>query len=300
VEFAFDIDQIAKHRVAPLEYLRHIGLRVPTHQLALAFYETYGITDDFSRGTRHKFNEGEYQFATRKFIPRVAYAVTLMNRGHEVAEPDTADAKEIEKESADAATQYDWAAYRKKAGFETHFLAGVLWILPKVGPLAMVAIKGPSPTAESDYMHSMVSATKVLRQRLFLFTPLVDRQAQPLNPTTPTDVFGAFDPKQPLPNRDLDTGQTVKPGGYRLTDETYAELLHRLTLDPSKPIPPGIKMDIQGYYADPTAPITTKRKPHKWAQVQADLTTLATMPTSAGAKPYPTYGESSPAPEKTK
>src|SRR5208282_3539582 len=99
-EFAFDIDQIAKHRVAPLEYLRHIGLRVPTHQLALAFYETYGITDDFATGARHKFNEGEYQFATRKFIPRVAYAVTLMNRGHEVAEPDTADAKEIEKESA--------------------------------------------------------------------------------------------------------------------------------------------------------------------------------------------------------
>ena len=97
VEFAFDIDQIAKHRVAPLEYLRHIGLRVPTHQLALAFYETYGITDDFGTGAQHKFNAGEYQFATRKFIPRVAYAVTLMNRGHEVAELDTADAKEIEK-----------------------------------------------------------------------------------------------------------------------------------------------------------------------------------------------------------
>ncbi len=50
VEFAFDIDQIAKHHLAPLGYLRHIGLRVPAHQLALAFYETYGLTDDFSAG----------------------------------------------------------------------------------------------------------------------------------------------------------------------------------------------------------------------------------------------------------
>ena len=201
VEFAFDIDQIAKHRVAPLEYLRHIGLRVPTHQLALAFYETYGITDDFGTGARNKFNEGEYQFATRKFIPRVAYAVTLLNRDHEVAEPDTADAKEIEKESADAATQYDWAAYRKKAGFETHFIAGVLRLLPKVGPLAMVAIKGPSPAAETDYMHSMVSSTTALRHSLTLFTPPAARTLQKANAAASTDALGPPDPEHPLPNQ---------------------------------------------------------------------------------------------------
>ncbi len=300
VEFAFDIDQIAKHRVAPLEYLRHIGLRVPTHQLALAFYETYGITDDFGTGAQHKFNAGEYQFATRKFIPRVAYAVTLMNRGHEVAELDTADAKEIEKESADAATQYDWAAYRKKAGFETHLIAGILWVLPKVGPLSMVAIKGPSEAAEADYMHSLVSSTTALRHSLTLFTPPAARTLQKASAAAKTDALGPPDPDHPLPNRDLDTGLRVRPGGYRLTDVTYAELLHRLTRAPNQPIPPGIKTDIQAYYADPKAPITTKRKPHAWAQVQADLTTLASMPTSTAAKPYPTYGDSNPPPAETK
>ena len=29
-------------------YLRHIGIQVPVHQLALAFYETYGLTEDFN------------------------------------------------------------------------------------------------------------------------------------------------------------------------------------------------------------------------------------------------------------
>ena len=70
----------------------------------------------------------------------------------------------------------------------------------------------------------------------------------------------------------------VQPGGYSLTDSTYADLLHRLTRSPSQPIPPGIKEDIQAYYADPDSPITT------------DLTTLAAMPTSTEAAPYPTYG----------
>src|ERR1039458_10286792 len=98
VEFAFDIDQIARHRMAPLGYLRHIGIRVPTHQLALAFFETYGVADDFANGEQHKFNLREYQSATRKFIPRVAYAVTLMKRGHEVAEPDRSEERRVGKE----------------------------------------------------------------------------------------------------------------------------------------------------------------------------------------------------------
>src|SRR3569623_2383656 len=40
-EFAFDINEIAHHRVAPLRYLRHIGFRVSMRQLAQAFYQTY-------------------------------------------------------------------------------------------------------------------------------------------------------------------------------------------------------------------------------------------------------------------
>ena len=53
----------------------------------------------------------------------------------------------------------------------------------------------------------------------------------------------------------------VKPGGYSLTDKTYAELLHRLTRTPKQPIPPGIKSDVEAYYADPNAPIVTKQNP---------------------------------------
>jgi hypothetical protein len=99
------------------------------------------------------------------------------------------------------------------------------------------------------------------------------------------------DTRHPLPNRDLDTGRVVQPGGYALTDAAYADLLHRLTRPPAQPIPPGIKEDIQAYYANPDSPVTTKKNPAKWAEVQADLVTLAAMPTSTEPTPYPTYGE---------
>ena len=174
---------------------------------------------------------------------------------------------------------------------ETHLLAVVLWILPKVGPLSMVAVKGPTAATEADYMHSVVSSTTVLHERLAIFTPVELRRQRTLTATKSTETLGPLDPKHPLPNRDLDTGQMTKPGGYSLTDTTYAELLRRLTRDPTHPIPPGIKSDVEAYYADPNAPIETKQHPDEWKKVQDELKSLATMPTSTEAAPYPTYGE---------
>ncbi|MGH9518075.1 MAG: hypothetical protein ACRD2D_00430, partial [Terriglobales bacterium] len=79
---------------------------------------------------------------------------------------------------------------------------------------------------------------------------------------------------------------------------TYARLLHQLVRHPQRPIPPGIRTDIEAYYADPNAPITTKKNPRKWAQVQADLATLASMPTSTEPQPYPTYADDAAAAAK--
>lgn len=87
-----------------------------------------------------------------------------------------------------------------------------------------------------------------------------------------------------IPNRDLDTGAKVKPGGYRLTDDTYAKLLH-LLVQAKRPIPIALQQDINDYYADPTAPIVTKNNPKKWAQVQADLQTLQTTANPDGVLP---------------
>jgi hypothetical protein len=281
-EFAFDIDEIAHHRVAPIHFLRHIGLQVPVRQLALAYYQTYGLTEDFSGTRGRRLNVREYHFAVREFIPRIAYAVTLLHRNHEPAEANTPERAELNKEVAAIAAENNWQAYRRKAGIGTYVLAGLIFVVPKVGPLKLVAVKGPTQATEAEYLHSVVLSTTALRQRLARFTPSTAGKRAP---------HPSRDPRHPLPNRDLDTGRVVQPGGYPLTDSAYADLLHRLTRQPAQPIPPGIKEDIRAYYADPASPISTKRNPSQWAEVQADLVTLAAMPTSTEPEPYPTYGE---------
>ena len=313
-EFAFDIDEIAHHRMAPVHYLRHIGLKVPVKQLALAYYQTYGLNGEFSP-RRQRINVREYRFMVHTFFPRVAYAITLLHRGHEPAEPDTADTAAIDREVAVVAARNDWGPYRRHAGVGTYMLAGFLFVLPKVGSLKLIDVKGPTTATESDYLHSVVVSTSTMHWILARFTPTAAAVAagsaagepgstsQVAAATPNAAALPAFmmanrntllrsdDPRHPLPNRDLDTGRVVQPGGYSLTDSTYAELLHQLTRQPAQAIPPGIKRDVLAFYADPNAPIATKKNAAQWAEVQADLAILAAMPTSTEPPLFLTYGD---------
>ena len=81
-----------------------------------------------------------------------------------------------------------------------------------------------------------------------------------------------------LDNRDLDTGYVVQPGGYPLTDETYAKLLGLITAKATGPAPSGLKRDILAYYSDPNSPIITKRNAKAWKSVQDELAILQSMP----------------------
>jgi hypothetical protein len=255
-EFAFDINEIAHHRLAPARYLRHIGLGVPTDQLETAFYDTYGLGRNFMQKRSRQINVRGYRFAVRSFLPRIAYAVTVLHRRDPLPDSQSADFLKLQTEATKVATENDWDRYRRKPGFATYALAGLIFVLPKVGPLRDAAIKGPTAQTEEDYIRSVNRSTDALRAALAR--------------------FGG--PAPGLENRDLDTGYVVRSGGYKLTDETYATLLHRLVADPRAAIPAGVKTDVLRFYADPSAPTVVKSNPAKWARVQADLLTLSAMP----------------------
>lgn len=313
-EFAFDIDEIANHRLAPVDYLRQVGLEVPTRQLALAFYQTYGLREDFTQTRHHRINVRNYRWAVRRFIPRIAYATTLLHRGHEPADVmSDPEVQRLIREVRTVEQQNRWDDYRKHAGLLTYTLAGVIFVMPKIGPLKLTAVKGPKTRTELDYVHSVMRSTDALNHALRRFTPppstrpsaqqaaAADTHSLP-PPSDPLPAKpgsaqavprGSPDPHHPLLNRDLDTGNPVKPAGYSLTDQTYAYLLHHLTQTPTIPVPPGVKEDILAYYADLSLPFATKKDPAAWAAVQHDLTVLQSMPVNPWSVPYPTYGDGS-------
>jgi len=263
VEFGFDIDEISKHRFAPSRYLSHVGLLVSTDLLARAFYETYGLhLGDVIGARRERSSIFGYEFAVRRFLPRIAYAETVLHRSKMPPDTDDAEFRMLEAALKQSAFENGWEQYRGKAGIGTYMLAGLIYILPPIGPFALTKIKVPSDATEEDYVKSVNAS--IARVRRLLGDVESKDGAQLVSD---------------IPNRDLDTGLHVIPGTYRLTDETYAQLLQRIARPGYGKIPIGLKRDVLEYYSDPSAPIATKKNAKKWAQVQADLAALQQIPT---------------------
>jgi Zinc dependent phospholipase C len=256
-EFAFDINDAAKHRLAPERYLNHIGFAVPVPLLTRAFYDTYGLDLGEVLGHHAPTLRG-YRFSVRTLLPRVAYAETLLYRKRLPPDVPSPALDQLDRQIAAVALADNWNSYRRQAGFGTHLLAGVLFITPKLGSLSDLALRGPTPSAEQDYVDSLVKTTGTLRQLL----------------ATATTSDG-------IPNKDLDTGDGIRPGNYRLCDLTYADLLHQVTRTPATPIPFGIKRDLLAFFSDPERAIYLKRDPRKFAQMQAELPILQTISTKA-------------------
>ena len=263
-EFAFDINQLSKKRFAPSDYLKHVGLEVPMPLLRKAFYETYGLRLPDIIGTKET-SIRIYRYGVRRFLPNIARAETILHKSSFPNDIPSPDLDSLRAELLQASADNDWEKYRKNPGVGSHLYAGFIFILPKVGTLKMLAIKGPTPQTEDLYIKSVNHS--IIAMRLVL---------------TNYDRIDHY-----LSNRDLDTGAVVRPGGYRLTDQTYAKLLAAVTKNPDNVVPFQLKHDLIAYYADPQSPIVTKNDPEKWAQVQTNLKTLATMKTIGDLDPIP-------------
>ena len=160
VEFAFDINQASKRRLVPYDYLASIGLEVPWEQVAAAFHDTYGfairdILGQYGNALR------AYRFGARRFLPALTYAETLVHHHF----PDDAPGPEFDsyvQRTAQLAQEAEWDRYRKNPGIGTHLLAGLIVILPKIGPIKMLAIKGPTVHTEGRYIESTNLSTTAL------------------------------------------------------------------------------------------------------------------------------------------
>lgn len=257
-EFAFDVNDIAKHRLAPERYLNRIGFAVPIPLLTRAFYDTYGLDLAKVLGRSHPKLRG-YRFSVRSLLPRVAYAEDMLRRRRMPPDVPSAELDAFNREIALLSAANHWDTYEHHGPrIGTHVLAALIFILPKYGVLSDLSLRGPTPSAEQDYVSSLMHTVTVMRQSL----------------ANATKSDG-------LPNLDLDTGREVAPGTYSLEDYTYVDLLHRVTSDPSQPVPYGIKQDLTAYFADLNRVKYIQRDAPRLAQVQTDLPILKTLSTRA-------------------
>ena len=228
-EFAFDVDEMADAEFAPPAYLKFIGLEVPRTFLERAFASTYGFDiHELTGQVRPALHS--YRTAVRSFIPAFAEAEVVLHRRQFLPHPNDEAYRMFAERVGQTNYERHWAHTFKGPGFKAHLLAVLVLIVPKIGGAADLAIKIPTADTEERYLRSVNHAVDVFRGDL-------DR----LQVNSGERIA--------LTNIDLDTGYPVALGDYPLTDQTYAQLLERLTSKPERVIPAALKQNILEFYA---------------------------------------------------
>jgi hypothetical protein len=227
-EFAFDIDQLSKRRLAPGAYLRFIGLRVPNRLLAQAFEETYSLPLREIVGPGRPAIQS-YRTSVRSFLPRFAYAETVLHRNGFPPDIPNESFQEFLDRIEGADFQTVWNRYRRQPGIKTNLLAILIRFLPRIGALSDLAIKVPTQETQDLYVKSVNHTIKVYGGFL-------------------QELSAAPRFREPIPNFDLDTGEPTRPGAYALTDKTYAALLHKLVNYPQRAVAADLRQNILDYF----------------------------------------------------
>lgn len=252
VEFSFDIVHAAGGAYLPDTAKRFIGFRVATPLLERAFRATYGLElgELFADQDRAI---ATYRYAVSQVIPALTKAA-WRDKHDEIAKlTPHVDQRAFVFVYPRAAFESEYGRDYQKPGVFARFLGVMYRILPKIGPLRPLAFKAPNPEAADLFAQSFRDATARFRAEV---RDLSDREFQ-------------------IANTNFDTGQPSRYGEYILADETYAELLDKLSDRRFAGTPVALTRNIVAFYDTGPRPARESRKARKeWARIERALQEL--------------------------
>ena len=230
-EFGFDVLQVARGHYAPKAYHDFIGFQVSKDLLDRAFQRTYGLklkdlfrTLDLSLGT--------YRYSVSTMLPNVTKIAWSLKSKEILKDQPTVSRKQFLYNIKRASYEKEWGGAYERPGFRARILAFVLRLMPRIGPFRGLAFKVPTPQTEKMFEDSFDATVR--RDR----TSFAEAQTGALR----------------IANRDLDTGRSVSPGEYGLTDRTYDKLLIRLAEKKFDGVTSELRANILSFYAHMNAP----------------------------------------------
>jgi hypothetical protein len=240
VEFAFDVLQVGGGAFAPQAYRDFIGFEVAKDLLDRAVVSTYGFElDDLFVNVDLAL--GTYRRSISTTIPEIT-RLAWEDKEDEIRKRTpgvdrgafvfTFTREEYEKA---------YGADYQKPGIFSRVLFFLLKLIPKVGPLKPLAF---SPLT-----------TDAARLLLDSFEASRDRYRALLQTVTAAGLNVA--------NTDFDTGQPPGRGDNPLVEETFADLVEKLTSSKSRVTPAALVADITRHYSAPIVESRLTRKQRK-------------------------------------
>ena len=256
-EFGFDTLQVSRNRYASQQYHDFIGFQVSKPLLERVFPAVYGLElKDVL--THEDLAVGSYRYAVSHLIPHMTEVALQTHKKDMLHEtPDLAKRKFLYRLSR-SGYEKEWGKDYVKPGVGTRVLSSLLRYVPKYGPFKGLDFKSPTPQTEDLYIKSINATVDQYRNYL------VQEKTGKLQ----------------LRNLDLDTGNATVAGEYSLADDTYAELLVKLSGREIAEAPLELRTNILQYYGNLKTPALTRKTQRKWMLLQDALKQLkSTEPT---------------------
>lgn len=235
-EFGFDVLEVARGNYAPKAYHDFIGFQVSKPLLERSLEGAYCLP------VKEVFKNidlalGTYRRTVSGLIPEMTKAAWSARKNDILKSTPGVTRRKFVYNISRASFEKEWGNQYERPGPGAKVLAFFMRILPKVGPLKALAFKLPSPEAEKLFMRSF-------NDTLTKFRGLAAQ---------------ARTGKLQLPDRNLDTGEPVVEGTYRMADETYGKLLEKLADGKIQPSPE-LRQTILTFYKHPDPKMSTKAR----------------------------------------
>jgi hypothetical protein len=160
----------------------------------------------------------------------------------------------------------EWGKEYQRPTAGEKFLAFLIRILPKIGPLKILTFRTPTPEAEKLFENSF---NKTVERYRHLLAELKQGQLQ-------------------LPNDNFDVGEVTARGKYKLNDLTCAQLLDRLSKQRLADVDKELKAQLLDFYAAQSSDSSGKKlsKDEKRIQLLIEgLKQSTAVSSSAGGSP---------------
>jgi hypothetical protein len=253
-EFGFDVLEVAKGRYAPDGYHDFIGFEVAAPLLEQAFRETYGLDlDSVLKDEPRLINS--YRHEVSSLIPKATKIAWKLKQDDIKKDLPGITRRKFLYNISRSSYEKQWGKDYSRPGLGDSFLAFLYRILPKIGPLRVLAFRTPTPQTEKLFEQS--------------FNVTLDRYRALLADLRNGEVA--------LPNDNFDVGEATARGQYRLSDDACGQLLNRLAAKDFAGASPELRADLLRFYSSADIPPSDKLSEKARARLRADVQKLENM-----------------------
>lgn len=261
MELAFDVLQTSKGNYATKAYHDFIGFNVARRVIEKAFFRTYGmdVNDVFGSMT---VAISTFRWTIKSLLPFIVRTAWAHKKAELKKINPGLTGRKFSYRMTNRTYYHEFGKDHQKAGFFPTVFSVIVPILPKIGPLAKLRYKAPTPEAEKLFIKSFDTTL------VHYASALKKLQSAPLL----------------LPNRVLDTGEKIVPGEYSMTDDAHAEFLMKLSEKKYENLSSEIRGNLVTFFASAKPATTNKKKIKKWKQITEQLEAL-NLASVAGRNP---------------